>query len=527
MIKVREKFYLTTPIYYPSGRYHIGTAYTTVLADTIKRYEKLKGKDVYLLTGSDEHGQKIETKAKENNETPQEYVDKMAKMAKELWAKMDIEYDDFIRTTDERHVKIVQKIFDKFMEQGDIYKGQYEGLYCIQCESYFTKTQLVDGKCPDCGRDVIPMKEEAYFFNMKKYADKLLKYYDEHPDFIKPEYRKQEMINNFIKPGLEDLCVTRTSFSWGIQVPKDPKHVIYVWLDALTNYITALGYLSDDDTLFKKYWPADLHIVGKDIARFHLIYWPIFLMALDLPLPKTIFVHNWITMKDGKMSKSKGNVIYPESLIERYGLDATKYFLLREMPVSQDGLFSPESFVERYNFDLCNDLSNLLNRTISMVNKYFDGQVPKYNGTSNDVDEELERACTEQIEKFENLFENFEIANSIQEIWNLISRTNKYIDETEPWKLAKQEETEKLKSVMYHLIENLRKIAILVEPFMKNTSENILKQIGINDENLKTWDSLKNYDKLENIKVIEKGEPIFMRLNVDEEVEYIKQLMKK
>lgn len=527
MIKVREKFYLTTPIYYPSGRYHIGTAYTTVLADTIKRYEKLKGKDVYLLTGSDEHGQKIETKAKENNETPQEYVDKMAKMAKELWAKMDIEYDDFIRTTDERHVKIVQKIFDKFMEQGDIYKGQYEGLYCIQCESYFTKTQLVDGKCPDCGRDVIPMKEEAYFFNMKKYADKLLKYYDEHPDFIKPEYRKQEMINNFIKPGLEDLCVTRTSFSWGIQVPKDPKHVIYVWLDALTNYITALGYLSDDDTLFKKYWPADLHIVGKDIARFHLIYWPIFLMALDLPLPKTIFVHNWITMKDGKMSKSKGNVIYPESLIERYGLDATKYFLLREMPVSQDGLFSPESFVERYNFDLCNDLSNLLNRTISMVNKYFDGQVPKYNGTPNDVDEELERACTEQIEKFENLFENFEIANSIQEIWNLISRTNKYIDETEPWKLAKQEETEKLKSVMYHLIENLRKIAILVEPFMKNTSENILKQIGINDENLKTWDSLKNYDKLENIKVIEKGEPIFMRLNVDEEVEYIKQLMKK
>ena len=527
MIKVREKFYLTTPIYYPSGRYHIGTAYTTVLADTIKRYEKLKGKDVYLLTGSDEHGQKIETKAKENNETPQEYVDKMAKMAKELWAKMDIEYDDFIRTTDERHVKIVQKIFDKFMEQGDIYKGQYEGLYCIQCESYFTKTQLVDGKCPDCGRDVIPMKEEAYFFNMKKYADRLLKYYDEHPDFIKPEYRKQEMINNFIKPGLEDLCVTRTSFSWGIQVPKDPKHVIYVWLDALTNYITALGYLSDDDTLFKKYWPADLHIVGKDIARFHLIYWPIFLMALDLPLPKTIFVHNWITMKDGKMSKSKGNVIYPESLIERYGLDATKYFLLREMPVSQDGLFSPESFVERYNFDLCNDLSNLLNRTISMVNKYFDGQVPKYNGTPNDVDEELERACTEQIEKFENLFENFEIANSIQEIWNLISRTNKYIDETEPWKLAKQEETEKLKSVMYHLIENLRKIAILVEPFMKNTSENILKQIGINDENLKTWDSLKNYDKLENIKVIEKGEPIFMRLNVDEEVEYIKQLMKK
>ena len=524
---MKKTFYITTPIYYPSGKFHIGTAYTTTLVDSLKRYKKLRGYDAYMLTGTDEHGQKIENVAKKNNETPKEYVDKMARAAKELWSKMEIDYDDYIQTTEERHEKIVQQIFERFLKQGDIYKGEYEGWYCEPCESYFTETQLVDGKCPDCGRDVRKMKEESYFFNMKKYTDRLLEYYENHPDFIKPEYRKEEMINNFIKPGLEDLCVTRTSFDWGIKVLSDPKHVIYVWLDALTNYITALGYMSDDDTLFKKYWPADVHVVAKDIARFHLIYWPIFLMALDLPLPKTIYVHNFIMMKDGKMSKSKGNVIYPEMLIDRYGLDATKYALLREMPYSQDGVFTPESFVERYNYDLCNDLSNLLNRTISMVNKYLDGVIKSYNGTFSEFDKDIEECSFNQIKSFEEKIDNFEIANALKEIWILVSRTNKYIDETSPWTLAKEEKNEELESVMYHLVESLRRIAILIYPFMKDTSINMFNQLGITNESLKSWDSLSKYDGLNNIKVIEKGEPIFMRLNYDEEVEYIKEQMKK
>lgn len=523
-----KTFYVTTPIYYPSGKFHIGTAYTTVLADTIRKYKKMRGYDTYFLTGLDEHGQKIQEVAQKNGITPQEHVDNMADQAKKLWKLMDISYDDFIRTTEERHTKVVEQIFDKLMEQGDIYKGEYEGWYCVPCETYFTDTQLVEGKCPDCGREVKKMKEEAYFFNMKKYADRLIEFYEENPNFIEPESRKNELFNNFLKPGLEDLCITRTTFDWGVKVKKDPKHVIYVWLDALTNYITALGYGSEDDTKFKKYWPADLQIVGKDIIRFHGIYWPIFLMALDLPLPKKIYAHGFIMMKDGKMSKSKGNVVYPEMLIERYGLDATKYFLMREFSYGQDAVFSPEGFVERFNFDLCNDLGNLLNRTIGMINKYQAGIVKASMENKSEIDKNLEEFTEEQIQKVEENMDSIHLSNALTEIWNLIARTNKYIDETTPWILAKNEEdSETLNSVLYHLVENLRKIAIMLNPFMQDTSKSIMEQLGIEKEELKKWDSIKEGSAIEEIHVIEKGEPLFMRLDQTEEVEYIKNEMKK
>lgn len=525
----KKTFYLTTPIYYPSGKFHIGTAYTTVLADTIKRYKQLRGYDTYMLTGMDEHGQKIQDVATKNGKTPQEHVDEIADIAKKLWKKMDIHYDDFIRTTEERHVKVVEDIFDRLMEQGDIYLGEYEGWYCVPCETFFTQTQLVDGKCPDCGREVKKMKEESYFFNMKKYQDRLEKFYEENPDFISPESRKNELFNNFIKPGLEDLCVSRTSFDWGVKVRKNPKHVVYVWLDALTNYITALGYGSEDDSKFKKYWPADLQIVGKDIIRFHGIYWPIFLMALGIEPPKKLYAHGWIMMKDGKMSKSKGNVVYPELLIDRYGLDACKYFLLKELQYGQDGVFTPEGFVERFNIDLCNDLGNLLNRTIGMMNKYFEGNIPENVGHKTAVDEETENFVLNKIKDTENDMDTIHISNALADIWEIISRSNKYIDETAPWMLAKQEDEEskeQLKSVMYHLTENLRIVAVLLQPFMPETSIKMFKQLGIEKEELRSWESLEAYGKVNGGKVIEKGEPLFMRLDTEEEIEYIKNGMK-
>ena len=523
----KPTFYITTPIYYPSGKFHIGTAYTTVASDAMARYKRARGFDVRFLTGMDEHGQKIQEKAQEAGKDPQAYVDEIADAAKKLWTMMDITHDDFIRTTEKRHEEIVEKIFAKFMENGDIYKGHYEGLYCTPCESYYTETQLVDGKCPDCGRDVKVVKEESYFFNMKKYADRLMEYYNANPEFILPESRKNEMVNNFIKPGLEDLSVSRTTFDWGVKVPGDPKHVIYVWVDALSNYITSLGYGSDNEELFNKYWPADVHVVGKDIVRFHTIYWPIFLMALDLPLPKKIFAHGFIMMKDGKMSKSKGNVVYPEMLIERYGLDAVRYFLLRELPFGQDGVFSPESFVERVNFDLANDLGNLLNRTVSMINKYFGGVIPTYAGQVTEFDQTLEDFIKMTVEKVEKNFEEMQFSIVLSDIWALVARTNKYIDETAPWVLAKDEANkDQLASVMNHLAESLRQIAIMIEPFMPRTTPQIFAQLGIENEASKVWDSLTKFDTLaEKTKVVEKGTPIFPRLEVEVEVEYIKDQM--
>lgn len=520
----RGKYYITTAIAYTSGKPHVGNTYEIVLADAIARFKRQEGYDVFFQTGTDEHGQKIEEKAKEAGVEPKAYVDKTSGEVRRIWDLMDASYDKFIRTTDDDHEKQVQKIFKKLYDQGDIYKGSYEGMYCTPCESFWTESQLVNGRCPDCGREVKPAKEEAYFFKMSKYADKLIKYMDEHPEFIQPVSRKNEMMNNFLKPGLQDLCVSRTSFKWGIPVDFDPKHVVYVWLDALTNYITGIGYDVDGNSTeqFKKDWPADLHLIGKDIIRFHTIYWPIFLMALDLPMPKKIFGHPWLLTGTGKMSKSKGNTIYADDLVKLFGVDAVRYFMIHEMPYENDGILSWDLLVERINSDLANTLGNLVKRTVSMSNKYFDGIVENKD-VEGDVDEEFKNVITGTRAKVEEKMDALHIADALTEVINLFKRCNKYIDETEPWVLAKDpEKSDRLKTVLYNLTEGINIGATLLKSYMPETSEKILEQINSQEVSYDELDTFGHY--ISGTKVSEDPEILFMRLELDKVMEQVNEI---
>ncbi len=511
----KEKFYVTTAIAYTSRKPHIGNTYEIVLTDAIARYKRQMGYDVFFLTGTDEHGQKIEDCAKEAGITPKEYVDNVAGEIKEIWNLMNASYDKFIRTTDDFHEKTVQKIFKQLYDQGDIYKGEYEGLYCVPCESFFTESQLVDGKCPDCGREVKPTKEEAYFFKMSKYQDKLMEYIESHPDFIQPESRKKEMVNNFLKPGLQDLCVSRTSFKWGIPVEFDPNHVIYVWIDALTNYITAMGYGQEDDTLYKKYWPADVHVIGKDILRFHTIYWPIMLMALGQPLPKQIFGHPWLLSGNDKMSKSKGNVMYADDLVRHFTVDGMRYYLLSEMPYGNDGTITYENIITKFNSDLANTLGNLVNRSIAMVNKYF-GSVPT-PGEETDLDKDLKSCIENTIIAYRKKMDEYKTADALDAIFELIRRCNKYIDETTPWVLAKDDEgKERLKTVLYNLLESIRIVSVILTPFMPDTAKEIQRQIACTDESVE-------FGKTVSEITLENPTPIFMRIDEEKKLKEIEE----
>lgn len=521
----KKTFYITTPIYYPSDKLHIGHSYTTVAADAISRYKRLKGYDVMFLTGTDEHGQKIQRKAEEKGISPKQYVDQIVAGIRELWKLMEITNDRFIRTTDTQHEAAVQKIFKRLYDNGDIYKSEYEGMYCTPCESFWTDTQLADGKCPDCGGGVELTKEESYFFKLSKYQDRLIKHIEENPEFIQPVSRRNEMLNNFLRPGLEDLCVSRTTFNWGIPVTFDEKHVVYVWIDALSNYITALGYTSEDDSAYRKYWPADVHLVGKEIIRFHTIIWPAMLMALGEPLPEQIYGHGWLLLDGGKMSKSKGNVVDPVILIKKYGLDAVRYFLLREVPFGSDGVFSNEALIQRINADLANDLGNLVSRTIAMINKYFDGTLPEER-VEGEFDNDLKEVLLQLPQKVEELLDKLQFSTALTEIWKAISRTNKYIDETMPWVLAKSDENKpRLAAVMYNLAESLRIISILIQPFMPQTPEKIWHQLGITGiAEALDWDSARQWGKYPEGVYVNKGDLLFPRIDMKKEMEELERI---